>query len=103
MLRSVFVVDDDAKSRCLITGIMTSWGHAIIGEADSVTSALTQAAKLRPDVVLVDIGLPDSIGFSLAEQPVTAICRKPAIVPANTEHRRVQAALMFLHEQLSGP
>ena len=70
MLRSVLVVDDDAEFRDLATRILTSWGHAVIGEAGSVAEALAQAAKLRPDIVLVDIGLPDGDGFSLTEQLV---------------------------------
>lgn len=70
MLRSVLVVDDDAEFRDLATRILTSWGHAVIGEAGSVAEALAQAAKLRPDVVLVDIGLPDGDGFSLTKQLV---------------------------------
>jgi CheY-like chemotaxis protein len=70
MPRSVLVVDDDAEFRDLATRILTSWGHAVIGEAGSVAEALAQATKLRPDVVLVDIGLPDGDGFSLTEQLV---------------------------------
>jgi CheY-like chemotaxis protein len=70
MPRSVLVVDDDAGFRDLAARILTSWGHAVIGEAGSVAEALAQVAKLRPDVVLVDIGLPDGDGFSLTEQLV---------------------------------
>jgi CheY-like chemotaxis protein len=70
MLRSVLVVDDDAEFRDLAIRILTSWGHAVIGEAGSVAEALAQAAMLRPDVALVDIGLPDGDGFSLTEQLV---------------------------------
>jgi CheY-like chemotaxis protein len=68
--RSVLVVDDDAGFRDLATRILTGWGHVVIGEAGSVAEALAQAAELRPDIVLVDIGLPDGDGFSLTEQLV---------------------------------
>lgn len=70
MPRSVLVVDDDAGFRDLATRILTGWGHVVIGEAGSVAEALAQATKLRPDTVLVDIGLPDGDGFSLTEQLV---------------------------------
>jgi DNA-binding NarL/FixJ family response regulator len=70
MPRSVLVVDDDAGFRALATRVLTSWGHAVIGQAGSVAEALAQAARLRPEVVLVDIGLPDGDGFSLTEQLV---------------------------------
>jgi DNA-binding NarL/FixJ family response regulator len=70
MPRSVLVVDDDAGFRDLATRILTGWGHAVIGHAGSAAEALAQATRLRPDTVLVDIGLPDGDGFSLTEQLV---------------------------------
>jgi|ERR1700722_19967578 CheY-like chemotaxis protein len=70
MPRSVLVVDDDAGFRDLATRILTGWGHVVIGAAGSVAEALAQAAEFRPDIVLVDIGLPDGDGFSLTEQLV---------------------------------
>ena len=68
MLRSILIVDDDASVRGLVARILRSWGHAVIGEAGSIAEALTRADVLRPDVVLVDIGLPDGDGFSLARR-----------------------------------
>lgn len=65
---SILVVDDDASVRGLVVRILRSWGHAVIGEAGSVAEALEYAEARRPDVVLVDIGLPDGDGFSLTRQ-----------------------------------
>ena len=62
------VVDDDAAVRGLVMRILRSWGHVVIGEAGSIAEALTCADALRPDIVLVDIGLPDGDGFSLTRQ-----------------------------------
>ena len=68
MPRSVLVVDDDDAFRGLIARILRGWGHVVIGEAGSVAEALVQAESLRPDTVLVDIGLPDGDGFDLTLQ-----------------------------------
>jgi DNA-binding NarL/FixJ family response regulator len=65
---SILVVDDDAAVRGLVVRILRSWGHVVIGEAGSVAEALRCAATMRPDIVLVDIGLPDGDGFWLTEQ-----------------------------------
>ncbi|MCD2195862.1 response regulator transcription factor [Actinomycetospora endophytica] len=65
---SVLVVDDDGAFRHLITRVVNRWGHMVIGEAGSVAEALAQADELRPDTVLIDLGLPDGDGFSLARQ-----------------------------------
>ena len=67
-MRSILVVDDDAAVRGLIVRILRSGGHVVVGEAGSVAEALDRAEALRPDVALVDIGLPDGDGFSLTRQ-----------------------------------
>ena len=43
-------------------------GFAVVGEAQDGSSALTAAARLRPDVVLLDVVLPDRSGLTVAEQ-----------------------------------
>jgi len=70
MSRSVLVVDDDVAFRKLAVRTLRSWGHAVIGEAGTVAEALERSSQLRPDTVLVDIGLPDGDGFDLAHQLV---------------------------------
>ena len=68
MRRSILVVDDDAAVRGLIVRILRSAGQDVVGEAGSVAEALARAEALRPDIALVDIGLPDGDGFSLTRQ-----------------------------------
>ena len=68
MTGSILVVDDDAAVRGLIVRILRSGGHVVVGEAGSVADALERAEALRPDIALVDIGLPDGDGFSLTRQ-----------------------------------
>jgi DNA-binding NarL/FixJ family response regulator len=75
---SILVVDDDESVRGLLVRILRSWGHTAIGEAGSVAEALASALARRPDIALVDIGLPDGDGFSLTRQlrlqdPVTRV------------------------------
>jgi DNA-binding NarL/FixJ family response regulator len=66
--QEVLIVDDDVGFRDLAARVVTSWGHAVVGHAGSVVEALACASELRPDVVLVDIGLPDGDGFALTEK-----------------------------------
>ncbi|HEY0813130.1 MAG TPA: response regulator [Pseudonocardia sp.] len=65
---SILIVDDDAAVWGLVVRILRSGGHAVISEAGSVAEALAGAEVLRPDTVLVDIGLPDGDGFALTRQ-----------------------------------
>ena len=68
MPRSVLVVDDDAAFRALAARTLRSWGYVVVGEAATFAEALERPTALRPDAVLVDIGLPDGDGFALAQR-----------------------------------
>ena len=110
MVRSILVVDDDAAVRGLIVRILRSRGHVVVGEVGSVAEALAGAAELRPDVALVDIGLPDGDGFSLARR-LRATPGGPDVVLFSSDADRTNeaaarraGALGFLpKDELSGP
>ncbi len=63
---SVMVVDDDDRFRGLAKRMLAACGYRTECEARSVSDALQQTAQHAPDVVLVDVGLPDGDGFELA-------------------------------------
>jgi len=48
--------------------VLEAEGFEIVGEAVNGAGALEQAAALQPDVVLLDIQLPDFDGFAVAER-----------------------------------
>ena len=79
MPRSVLVVDDDTAFRALATRTLRSWGHVVVGEAGTFAEAVVRSSELRPDAVLVDIGLPDGDGFSLAQR-LSVLPWEPRIV-----------------------
>ena len=79
MSRSVLVVDDDTAFRALVTRTLRSWGYAVVGEAGTFAEAVARTTELRPEAVLVDIGLPDGDGFSLA-QSLSALPWHPRVV-----------------------
>jgi two-component system nitrate/nitrite response regulator NarL len=66
MAPRVLIVDDDPAFRVLATRLLIAFGLALAGEADSVAAAVAAAGSLRPDAVLVDVGLPDGDGIALA-------------------------------------
>ena len=110
MVGSILVVDDDVAVRGLVVRILRSWGHAVIGEAGSVAEALTCAEALRPDTVLVDIGLPDGDGFSLTRQlrarswPVRVVLFSSDADRANVAAADRAGAIGFLpKDELSSP
>ena len=82
---SVLVVDDDAAFRELATRTLSSWGYAVVAEA------VVRSAELRPDAVLVDIGLPDGDGFELAER-LAALAWRPRIVLISSDSDATSSA-----------
>jgi DNA-binding NarL/FixJ family response regulator len=65
---SVLVVDDDPKFRALAGRLLGASGLTVVGEADSISAALSAADRLRPSAVLVDAELPDGDGIELARE-----------------------------------
>jgi len=88
---SVLVVDDDPEFLALAQRLLTAFGLAFAGEAASVAAAITAADSLRPDAVLVDIGLPDGDGVSLARE-LTALPWRPRVVLTSTNAEAATAA-----------
>ena len=66
----VLIVDDEAGARDTIRNIveMSQVELEVKGEAHSVKSALTMINDLQPDLVLLDINLPDGSGFDLLKR-----------------------------------
>jgi DNA-binding NarL/FixJ family response regulator len=67
MRRSVLIVDDHAAFRSAARELLAAEGYDVVGEAADGASALAAVRKLQPDVVLLDVQLPDLNGFDVAE------------------------------------
>ena len=78
-MTSVLLVDDDAAFRVLARRVLSATGLSVVGEADTVATGLAAAMELRPDVMLVDVGLPDGDGISLAGM-LTALPWRPRVI-----------------------
>jgi DNA-binding NarL/FixJ family response regulator len=63
--RSVLLVDDHAGFRAEARAMLDGDGYAVIGEAANGAAAVGEARRLRPDIVLLDVGLPDASGLDL--------------------------------------
>jgi DNA-binding NarL/FixJ family response regulator len=91
MSLTVLVVDDDDGFRRLVSRMLKSWGLTVLGEAGTSAEGLERTAQLRPDVVLVDVGLPDGDGFALTQQLV-GLPWQPKVVVISSDADRANAA-----------
>ena len=65
---TVLIVDDHAGFRATARSLLESEGYEVLGEAADGNAACAFAAQARPDIVLLDVQLPDMDGFEVAER-----------------------------------
>src|SRR5687768_16499569 len=66
LVTTVLIVDDHPSFRGTAKTLLESEGFDVVGEAADGASAIEAAMSLRPDVVLLDVHLPDINGFKVA-------------------------------------
>jgi DNA-binding NarL/FixJ family response regulator len=64
--RTILIVDDHTTFRAVVREILEADGYDVVGEAPDGRAGLSAAIALRPDVVLLDVRLPDMDGFAVA-------------------------------------
>jgi DNA-binding NarL/FixJ family response regulator len=79
MARTVLIVDDHPSFRASARMLLEAEGFDVIGEAEDGAGALEAVLDLAPQVVLLDVQLPDFDGFEVAAR-LTANGASPAIV-----------------------
>lgn len=67
-MHTLLIVDDSAGFRLQARALLEADGFDVVGESEDGTSGLQAARSLRPDLVLLDIGLPDVEGFEVARE-----------------------------------
>jgi DNA-binding NarL/FixJ family response regulator len=80
---SVLIVDDHAGFRRRARRLLEAEGYDVVGEAADGAGAVSAARELAPDLVLLDVNLPDTDGFAVAEQ-ITGGSDAPAVVITST-------------------
>jgi DNA-binding NarL/FixJ family response regulator len=65
---SVLIVDDHPAFRASARTLLEAEGYEVVGEADSGEAAVELVRELSPDVVLLDVALPDLSGLEVAER-----------------------------------
>jgi DNA-binding NarL/FixJ family response regulator len=78
-MTTVLIVDDHPSFRTTARRLLEAEGFDVVGEAESGESAIEAVARLHPDVVLLDVQLPDMDGFDVALRLGTN-GHRPAIV-----------------------
>jgi len=83
MRRSVLIVDDHGGFRAFARALLQSEGFVVVGEAGDGAAALQAVEEVAPDLVLLDVQLPDLDGFEVAER-LAAHENPPTVVLVST-------------------
>ena len=65
---TVLIVDDHPSFRAFARAILEADGFEVIGEAEDAASAVEAARELHPEIVLLDVQLPDGSGFDVVPE-----------------------------------
>ena len=68
----VLVVDDAAFMRKMVTDALTKGGHEVVGEAGNGDEALVRYQELKPDVMTLDITMPEKDGLTALKEIIAA-------------------------------
>ena len=63
MAKNILIVDDAAFMRMMIKDILTKNGYNVVGEAENGLKAVEKYTELKPDLVLMDITMPELDGI----------------------------------------
>jgi DNA-binding NarL/FixJ family response regulator len=68
MAYRILIVDDHPSFRATVRTLLVADGFEVVGEAADGRSALEAVKRLHPDLVLLDVQLPDMDGFAVANE-----------------------------------
>jgi len=80
MATSVLIVDDHPSFRRTARALLEAEGYEVVGEAENGVEGLRLAAELAPDIVLLDVQLPDFDGFEVTSRLLARNGARPDVV-----------------------
>lgn len=88
----VLVAEDEGLIRMDLVEMLEEEGYCVVGQAGDGASAVRLATELRPDLVILDVKMPELDGLSAAEQVVSARLAAVVILTAFSERDLVERA-----------
>lgn len=92
----VLIVDDSPVLRIMLAEMLKTLGHTIVGEADSGAGGLKAYKELKPDLVTLDISLPDETGLQVLEKLRRFDPAAKVIVVTGNDQKSVEDKAMSL-------
>ena len=74
MGNNILIVDDAAFMRMMVKDILTKGGYNVVGEAENGVVAIQKYTELKPDLVTLDITMPEMDGIQALKKIKEARC-----------------------------
>jgi DNA-binding NarL/FixJ family response regulator len=85
MAGRILIVDDHPSFRASARALLEADGYEVIGEAADGETAVSTALALEPDVVLLDVQLPDADGFEVAARIFAGGCAAAVVLTSSRD------------------
>ena len=108
-LPTMLIVDDSEAFRVQARSMFEAEGFTVVAEADDVSSALVAWEAMRPQLVLLDVNLPDGDGFALVDlleadnaRPLVVLTSSRDVGTYRRRLERTRALGFIVKDELSG-
>lgn len=89
MIRYILVVDTSKLIRKITVDALENFGYTVVGQADSGEEALTQYKLLKPDLVIMNLILPNMSGIELIQRIYNIDSHAKVIVCSSCQEKQV--------------
>jgi DNA-binding NarL/FixJ family response regulator len=88
---TILIVDDHPGFRAMARRMLSAEGWTVVGEAEDGAGAVAEAARLGPELVLLDLNLPDASGLDVAERLAAGPAPPAVVLTSSHEDEELEA------------
>src|SRR5258707_11122696 len=93
----ILIAEDDDNARALLVELLNTMGHVVVAEVSGGREAIERARDVVPDVVLLDVHMPDGSGIEAAEQIAGPVPRVAVVLFSGDE------TIVLSEREVAGP
>ena len=96
MAKNILICDDAAFMRMMIKDILTKNGYTVAGEAENGAKAVEKYTELKPDLVLMDITMPEMDGIQ-ALKKIRELDPKASVIMCSAMGQQAMVRIFSVH------